>query len=113
MFTAVALIVVFIAGTILAITNENEEGIMHLFGNPWSALIVLKHSLIGVMVLLQAWSFFILQPRLAKLLKSGENDGTAYPAVKKLWDLDNVSYVLTALLGCGVLLIIAIVLAFY
>lgn len=75
-------------------------------------LIVSKHVLVGAMVLLQAWSLFVLHPRLIKLIQSPPSDG-ADISIKRLMHLNSLSAIISSIMGCGVLLIIAIVLQFY
>jgi uncharacterized membrane protein len=41
-----ALLVFLVTGTYLMMTNKNYMGLGHFFGNPWSALIVIKHLLV-------------------------------------------------------------------
>jgi hypothetical protein len=105
-------IILVAAGIILTVTNGSDAGPTHLFANPWSTLIVSKHVLVGAMVVLQAWSLFILQPRLIKLVQSPSSGGVE-PYIRRLMRLDSLSAILSSILGCGVLLIIAIVLQFY
>jgi uncharacterized membrane protein len=107
-----AVIILLAAGIILTVTNSSDTGSMHLFANPWMRLIVSKHVLVGAMLLLQAWSLFILQPRLIKLIQSPPSEG-ADISIKRLMRLNSLSAILSSILGCGVLLLIAIVLQFY
>ena len=108
----IAVIILAIAGIILTVTNGTDAGPAHLFANPWSTLIVSKHILVGAMVVLQAWSLFILQPRLIKLVQSPSSDCVEL-SIKRLMRLNSLSAILSSILGCGVLLIIAIVMTFY
>ena len=108
----IAVIILAATGIILTVTNESDASTTHLFANPWSTLIVLKHILVGAMVVLQAWSLLILQPRLIKLVQFPSSDGVEL-SIKRLMRLNSFSAILSAILGCGTLLIIAVVLTFY
>ena len=108
----IAVIILAATGIILTVTNESDAGPTHLFANPWSTLIVLKHILVGAIIVLQAWSLFILQPRLIKLIQSPSSDG-AELSIKRLMRLNSLSAILSSILGCGVLFIITVVLTFY
>ncbi len=108
----IAVIILAATGIILTVTNESDAGPTHLFANPWSTLIVLKHILVGTMVVLQAWSLFILQPRLIKLVQFPSSDGVEL-SIKRLMRLNSLFATLSSILGCGALLIIAAVLTFY
>jgi uncharacterized membrane protein len=110
--STIAVIILVAAGIILTVTNGSDAGTTHLFANPWMRLIVSKHVLVGAMVLLQAWSLFILQPRLIKLVESPPSE-ISEPSIKRLMRLNSLAAILSSILGCGVLLIIAIVLQFY
>lgn len=108
----IAVTILATTGIILTVTNESDAGPTHLFANPWTTLIVLKHILVGAMIVLQAWSLFILQPRLIKLVLFPSSDGVQF-SIKQLIRLNCLSAILSSILGCGVLLIIAVVLTFY
>jgi uncharacterized membrane protein len=41
-----SLLIFLVTGTYLMLTNKNYLGLGHFFGNPWSALIVIKHALV-------------------------------------------------------------------
>ena len=47
-----ALLVFIVTGTYLMLINENYLGLGHFFGNPWSALIVVKHVIVVAFVFL-------------------------------------------------------------
>jgi putative copper export protein len=40
------LLIFLVTGTHLMLMNKNYLGLGHFFGNPWSALIVIKHVLV-------------------------------------------------------------------
>jgi uncharacterized membrane protein len=41
-----SLLILLVTGTHLMLINKNYMGLGHFFGNPWSALIVIKHGLV-------------------------------------------------------------------
>ena len=113
-----AVIVLIAAGTILTVTNENDAGPSHMFSNPWSTLIFIKHILVAGMLIFQGWSVFVIHPRLIKILRNLHAAGLNLPDeaeknVRLLLRRTRVFYVFSAILGVGVLVIIGVVLTLY
>jgi uncharacterized membrane protein len=51
-----ALLIFLVTGTHLMLINQNYRGLGHFFGNPWSALIVIKHGLVLAFLALAVYS---------------------------------------------------------
>ena len=113
-----AVIVLIVAGTILTVNNENDAGPAHMFSNPWSTLIVVKHILVAGMVVLQGWALFVIHPELIKVLRNLHDEGLSLPAeaetgMRRLLRRTQAVYIISSILGIGVLMIIGVVLTLY
>ncbi len=51
-----ALLIFLVTGTYLLLINKSYMGLGHFFGNPWSALIVIKHLLVLVFLVLAVYA---------------------------------------------------------
>jgi uncharacterized membrane protein len=51
-----SLLIFLVTGTYLMLTNKSYLGLGHFFGNPWSALIVIKHMLVLASLALAVFS---------------------------------------------------------
>ncbi len=51
-----SLLIFLVTGTHLMLINENYLGLGNFFGNPWSALIVIKHVLVLAFLILAVYS---------------------------------------------------------
>ncbi len=51
-----SLVIFIVSGTYLMLINQDYLGLGHFFGNPWSALIVIKHGLVLAFLALAIYS---------------------------------------------------------
>jgi uncharacterized membrane protein len=66
-----SLLIFLVTGSYLMLINKSYMGLGHFFGNPWSALIVIKHLLVLVFLVLAVYS------ERAYLTKIGDENPTA------------------------------------
>jgi putative copper export protein len=59
-----ALLIFLVTGTYLLLINKSYMGLGHFFGNPWSALIVIKHLLVLVFLVLAVYSERAFLPQI-------------------------------------------------
>ena len=78
-YISIGLLVV--TGIIMSLLNQHYEGLMQ-FTNLWSQVNLVKHIVVGVMVVLVIISFEIVSPKVAKLAADSPS--------KHLLDLQNV-----------------------
>ena len=113
--STVAVLVLATAGTILTAAEPHPEATGGLFPDQWTTLIVIKHLLIGAILLFQMLALFGVQPRLIKALKESGDAPTPEEAkrIKIMTRRNQGLALLSTLAGFGVLAIISFVVTFY
>lgn len=99
-------------GTWLLLTDEEYEGLGNFFVNPWTTLISIKHIFVLALVALAVYLLYFLLPRLVSALRelAGKEEPAAAEAalVARLNRRHQLVISWLAILGAGILLIIAI-----
>jgi|GEM_PF-1181548 uncharacterized membrane protein len=62
----IGVVLFLVSGSLMTIVNQNYEGLLN-FGNAWSQAMLVKHILVGILIVLAVYHHEILIPKQAKL----------------------------------------------